>query len=84
MKQSPGEVTRLLAEWSQGRKDALDRLVPLVYSELRRLAGSYLKAERVGHTLRQLPRFTKPTFDWLDRIALAGRIAPIFWAWPRG
>jgi RNA polymerase sigma factor (TIGR02999 family) len=35
-----------------GRKDALDRLLPLVYSELRRLAARYLKDERAGHTLQ--------------------------------
>jgi RNA polymerase sigma factor (TIGR02999 family) len=45
-------VTRLLADWSQGDREALDRLMPLVYDELRRLADSYLRRERRDHTLQ--------------------------------
>ncbi|MEM7355698.1 MAG: sigma-70 family RNA polymerase sigma factor [Acidobacteriota bacterium] len=45
-----GDVTRLLIEWRDGDAAALDRLLPLVYSELRRLAQSYLNHERSGHT----------------------------------
>jgi RNA polymerase sigma-70 factor (ECF subfamily) len=41
-----------LAEVKQGNKDALRQLMPLVYSELRHLAGHYLRAERIGHTLQ--------------------------------
>ena len=48
----PGEVTRLLALWSKGDKSALDDLLPIVYPELRRLAASYLRRERGGHTLQ--------------------------------
>ena len=44
-------VTALLLEWRQGDKDALDRLVPLVYEELRRVARARLKADR-GHSLQ--------------------------------
>jgi RNA polymerase sigma factor (TIGR02999 family) len=47
-----GEVTQLLAEMRLGREDALARLMPLVYAELRRLAGHYLRGERIGHTLQ--------------------------------
>ena len=49
---SPGEVTLLLAEINLGHKDALSRLIPLVYRELRRTAGRYLRDERIGHTLQ--------------------------------
>jgi RNA polymerase sigma factor (TIGR02999 family) len=52
MKRQPGEVTRLLDDLNRGRKEALDRLLPLVYKDLRRLAGRYLNEERVGHTLQ--------------------------------
>jgi RNA polymerase sigma factor (TIGR02999 family) len=45
-------VTVLLRAWAAGDRDALDRLTPLVYDELRRLAGAYLRRERSGHTLR--------------------------------
>jgi len=47
-----GEVTRLLAELKLGGKDALDRLMPLVYGELRRIASRQMRAERTGHTLQ--------------------------------
>lgn len=46
------EITRLLADWSNGDRDALEKLTPLVYDELRRLAGRYLRQERAGHTLQ--------------------------------
>jgi RNA polymerase sigma factor (TIGR02999 family) len=45
------EVTDLLQEWRGGDRDALDRLMPLVYAELRRLAHERLRFERPGHTL---------------------------------
>jgi RNA polymerase sigma factor (TIGR02999 family) len=48
----PGEVTRLLLCWSQGDKQALDRLFPVIYRELRRLAAAYMKRERRDHTLQ--------------------------------
>jgi len=42
----------LLQQWSAGRPDALERLMPLVYGELRRLAASYMRRERPDHTLQ--------------------------------
>src|SRR5260370_32371017 len=50
--ETSGEVTRLLQDWSDGRREALDKLLPLVYDELRRLAHSYLTRERSDHTLQ--------------------------------
>jgi RNA polymerase sigma factor (TIGR02999 family) len=49
---SPEEVTQLLRSWSDGDDKALERLVPLVYSELHRLANGYMRGEREGHTLQ--------------------------------
>ena len=49
---SPGEVTNLLIELKNGNRDAESRLMPLVYGELRRLAGLYMRGERPGHTLQ--------------------------------
>jgi RNA polymerase sigma factor (TIGR02999 family) len=46
------QVTELLEAWSQGDKDALDQLMPLVYDELRRLARQQMRRERAGHTLQ--------------------------------
>lgn len=46
------EVTRLLQNLNEGKREAVDKLVPLVYAELRRLAASYLRNERENHTLQ--------------------------------
>ena len=48
----PGEVTGLLLAWSEGDQIALQKLVPIVYKELHRLAHLYIHRERVGHTLQ--------------------------------
>ncbi len=45
------EVTQLLRRWRDGEGDAFDRLLPMVYAELRRTAAGYLRSERAGHTL---------------------------------
>ena len=50
--QPPESVTQLLVDWSEGDQKALDKLMPMVYSELRRLASNYLRRERPGHTLQ--------------------------------
>ena len=52
MEEAPGEITRLLAEIKSGNRDAESRLIPLVYSELRRLASHYMRRENPGHTLQ--------------------------------
>jgi RNA polymerase sigma factor (TIGR02999 family) len=49
---STPDVTRLLIEWTGGSQHAMEELLPLVYDELRRLAGSYLRRERSDHTLQ--------------------------------
>ena len=72
---STGEVTRLLQDWSVGNREALDRLLPLVYAELRRLAHSYLKHERPDHTLQTtalvheayLKLVDQHSVNWQDR-----------------
>jgi len=50
--ESPEAITQLLIDWGKGDQAALDRLMPLVYAELRRLATNYLRRERAGHTLQ--------------------------------
>ena len=47
----PADVTHLLRAWSQGDEDALQKLIPVVYQELRRLAHRYMNRERADHTL---------------------------------
>ena len=52
MEPSPHEVTQLLKAWSGGDQEALEKLTPLVYAELRRAAHRYMAQERPGHTLQ--------------------------------
>ncbi len=49
---SPHEITQLLEDWSNGNQAALDKLYPLVYEELRRMARRYMSRERKDHTLQ--------------------------------
>jgi RNA polymerase sigma factor (TIGR02999 family) len=74
-KSSQGELTQLLVQWSNGDQDALNKLMPLVYDELRRLARSYLRRERPDHTLQPtalihevyLRLVDHKNFRWQDR-----------------
>jgi len=77
-------VTLLLHQWKNGNEEALDQLMPLVYDELRRLAGRCLSAERPEHTLRATElvhetymRLVGAEIDWQDRAhfyAVAARV----------
>jgi RNA polymerase sigma factor (TIGR02999 family) len=71
---SPGEVTGLLRAWSKGDAGASDRLLPLVYAELRRLAASQMRRERSDHTLQPTAlvheayvKLVDQRLDWKDR-----------------
>jgi RNA polymerase sigma factor (TIGR02999 family) len=61
------EITRLLVEWSDGNREALDRLMPLVYDELWSLAASYLRRERLDHTLQPTALIHEAFFKLLDQ-----------------
>jgi RNA polymerase sigma factor (TIGR02999 family) len=52
METTADEVTQLLQQWSTGDQRALEKLLPLIYNELRRLAHHFLYRERPGHTLQ--------------------------------
>jgi RNA polymerase sigma factor (TIGR02999 family) len=77
---SPGGVTALLKAWSDGNEAALEQLIPLVEAELRRLARSYMRRERRGHTLQTTAlvneafvRLTNArTVGWQDRAHFLG------------
>jgi len=72
---SPHDVTLLLREWRHGDQVALDRLIPLVYEELHRLAHHYMKHERAGHSLQTTDLINETYLrlidarqvDWRDR-----------------
>ena len=69
------EVTALLKAWGSGNREALDRLTPRVYEELRRMSRKYMKNERIGHTLQATALVNDlyvrlvdiPSADWKDR-----------------
>ena len=49
---SPNEITEQLTAWSKGDEAALEKLIPAVYQELRRMADHYLRGEDSGHSLQ--------------------------------
>ena len=52
MAAKPNNITQLLLKWSEGRPEALEDLIPLIYPELRRLARQYMRRENPAHTLQ--------------------------------
>ena len=70
-----GQVTVLLRAWSAGRTEALDKLVPLVYNELHKIARGYMRRQRPGQTLQTtalaneayLRLVGAQDLDWKDR-----------------
>jgi RNA polymerase sigma factor (TIGR02999 family) len=81
----PGDVTSLLLDWSRGHADALEKLMPVVYEELRRLAKAHLGRERREHTLQPtdlvheayLKLVDQRHVDWKNRahfFAVAARV----------
>jgi RNA polymerase sigma factor (TIGR02999 family) len=65
--QEPAEVTRLLAAWNDGKHEALDSLIPLVYDELWCLAERYLRKERPNHTLQPTALVHEAFFKLIDQ-----------------
>ena len=63
----PGEITRLLAEWSDGNQAALDHLVPIVYDELHRRASNYMRGERPDHLLQTTALVHEAYLRLIDR-----------------
>ncbi|MGA2588309.1 MAG: ECF-type sigma factor [Bryobacteraceae bacterium] len=64
MESSPGEITRLLAGAQKGDAEAVQKLVPLVYGEMRRIAAHYMRLERPEHTLQATALVMKRISRW--------------------
>jgi RNA polymerase sigma factor (TIGR02999 family) len=63
------ELTELLRAWSSGDQTALERLAPLVFAELHRLARGYMRGERAGHVLQSTALINEAwmrLIDWKD------------------
>ena len=82
---SPGEITILLGRLTQGSQEAEAELIPLVYQELRRIAGYYMRGERVSHTLQPtalvneayLRLVDQTRVDWRNRAHFFGVAAQL-------
>jgi RNA polymerase sigma-70 factor (ECF subfamily) len=85
MSPTAGKVTQLLADVRRGDETAVPRLIPLVYTELHRLAASYMRRERPGHTLQAtalvneayLKLVEQREVGWKDRVhffSIAARV----------
>lgn len=74
-KQDSRQITLLLHEWKNGKKEAFDELFPFVFNELKRRASAYLRNEREGHTLQTtalvneayMKLVDKESIEWEDR-----------------
>jgi RNA polymerase sigma factor (TIGR02999 family) len=79
------DVTQILHAWSEGDQSAPERLMPLVYQELRRIAGDYLRRERPDHTLQAtalvheayLKLVDQNRVDWKNRAHFCGVAAQL-------
>jgi RNA polymerase sigma factor (TIGR02999 family) len=67
---APADVTQLLQQWSNGQEQALDRLVPHIHQELRKLAASYLRRERPDHTLQPTALVNEAFLKLIDQRAV--------------
>ena len=73
---SSKEVTRMLKDWNNGDSSALEKLIPIVYDELKRIASGYLRRERPDHTLQTtalvneafMQLVDKQDMEWNDRV----------------
>ncbi len=61
------EITQMLREWSDGKQEALDNLLPLVYDELHRQASRFLRKERQGHTLQTTALINEAYLKLIDQ-----------------
>ncbi len=84
MESGPGDVTQLLKAMHAGEPGAADRLLPLVYSELHRLAQAYMRRERPDHTLQATAlineaylRLAGEDIDWSSRAQFIGLAAHV-------
>jgi RNA polymerase sigma-70 factor, ECF subfamily len=81
----PADVTALLGELTKGNPEAGPKLIPLVYSELRRMAAGYMRRERTGHTLQAtalvheayLKLLGQRSVDWQNRAHFFGIAAQV-------
>jgi hypothetical protein len=75
----PGsQISTLLRAWTNGDQSALEKLTPIVYDELHRLAHHYMQRERSGHSLQTTALSTKPIPAWWITSGCNGRTGRTF------
>lgn len=82
---SSNEITQLLLKWSSGEPSAVNELLPMVYDELRKMARSYLRKERLNHSLQPtslvheayLRMVNQPQVSWENRAQFFGLAATL-------
>lgn len=74
------QVTQLLLEWSEGDTAALDRLIPLVHAELRRIARRYMGRQSPGHTLQTSALINEAYMRLVDQQSVAWKDRAHFFA----
>jgi len=71
--QTEPNVTQLLIDWRNGDGEALQRIIPLVYDELRKIAGSYMRRERPDHTLQATALLNEAYLRLIDQTRVTWR-----------
>lgn len=74
------EITQILHEWSEGKREAFDKLMPLVYDELHRQAARYLRRERSNHTLQTTALINEAYLKLIDQKEIAWESRTHFFA----
>ena len=81
---STHEITKLLVAWNEGDNIALEKLIPLVQSQLRRLAHGYVATERAGHILQTTALENEAymrLIDWMNMVGTVSRVLSLAEAW---
>ncbi len=74
------EITEILRQWSDGRQEAFDKLMPFVYDELHRQAARYMRRERRGHTLQTSALINEAYLKLIDQKEVAWQSRTHFFA----
>lgn len=85
MANNPNEVTRLLQQWHEGDSAALDRLLPMVFDDVRAVAHKAMQGESAGHTLQPTALINeaymrligRETYEWKNRLEFFGCLAKL-------
>ena len=72
MSQVPEDITRMLIQWREGDRDALNRLMPAIYDELHRIAERYFRREKSNNTLQPTALVNEVYLDWQNRAQFFG------------